>query len=221
MKCIVGCLLLVGVLFLFVCIIINFYIGEKQIFKVVGGVVIGVVSGVLIGIVILDSVKECKECVLVGVGIGVIVGGGVGYYMDVQEVKLCQKLEGLGVFVICNGENIIFNMLGNVIFDIDSIQVKFLFCLVLDFVFEVFKEYDFIMLQIVGYIDSIGGDCYNLLFFQQCVQVVVDVFSGFGVQVVCMDVVGFGEIQLIVDNSFVLGCQQNCCVEFILIFYKE
>ena len=57
---------------------------------------IGAVAGALIGIATSDSAKERKERALAGAGIGAITGGGV-YYMDVQEAKLRQKLEGVGV----------------------------------------------------------------------------------------------------------------------------
>ena len=158
---------------------------------------------------------------LAGAGIGAIAGGGVGYYMDVQEAKLRQKLEGSGVSVTRDGENIILNMPGNVTFDTDSTQVKSSFRSVLDSVSEVLKEYDSTMLQIAGHTDSTGGDRYNLLLSQQRAQAVADVLSGYGVQAVRMDVVGFGETQPIADNSSASGRQQNRRVELTLIPYKE
>ena len=48
-----------------------------------------------------------------------------------------------------------------------------------------------------------------------------DVLSGFGVQAVRMDVMGFGETQPIADNSSASGRQQNRRVELTLIPYKE
>ena len=166
--------------------------------------------------------KRTAGCLLLaGAGIGAIAGGGVGYYMDVQEAKLRQKLEGSGVSVTRDGENIILNMPGNVTFDTDSTQVKSSFRSVLDSVSEVLKEYDSTMLQIAGHTDSTGGDRYNLLLSQQRAQAVADALSGFNVQAVRMDVVGFGETQPIADNSSASGRQQNRRVELTLIPYKK
>ena len=221
MKRTAGCLLLAGALSLSACSTINPYTGEKQTSKAAGGAAIGAVSGALIGIATSDSAKERKERALAGAGIGAIAGGGVGYYMDVQEAKLRQKLEGSGVSVTRNGENIILNMPGNVTFDTDSTQVKSSFRSVLDSVSEVLKEYDSTMLQIAGHTDSTGGDRYNLLLSQQRAQAVADVLSGYGVQAVRMDVVGFGETQPIADNGSASGRQQNRRVELTLIPYEE
>ena len=221
MKRTAGCLLLAGALSLSACSTINPNTGEKQTSKAAGGAAIGAVNGEVNGIAPSDSAKERKERALAGAGIGAIAGGGVGYYMDVQEAKLRQKLEGSGVSVTRNGENIILNMPGNVTFDTDSTQVKSSFRSVLDSVSEVLKEYDSTMLQIAGHTDSTGGDRYNLLLSQQRAQAVADVLSGYGVQAVRMDVVGFGETQPIADNSSASGRQQNRRVELTLIPYKE
>ncbi len=86
---------------------------------------------------------------------------------------------------------------------------------------EVLKEYDSTMLQIAGHTDSTGGDRYNLLLSQQRAQAVADVLSGYGVQAVRMDVVGFGETQPIADNGSASGRQQNRRVELTLIPYEE
>ena len=94
----------------------------------------------MIGIATSDSAKERKERALKGAGIGAVAGGGVGYYMDVQEAKLRQKLEGAGVSVTRDGDNIILNMPGNLTFDTDSSTVKSSFRPVLDAVSEVLKS---------------------------------------------------------------------------------
>ena len=53
---------------------------------------------------------------------GAALGGGAGYYMDVQEAKLRQKMEGTGVSVTRDGDNIILNMPNSITFDSNSSQ---------------------------------------------------------------------------------------------------
>ncbi len=221
MKRLAGSLMLAGAVTLAGCSTINPYTGEKQTSKAGTGAAIGAVSGALIGIATSDSAKERKERALAGAGIGAIAGGGVGYYMDVQEAKLRQKLEGTGVSVTRNGDRIILNMPGNITFATDSTEVQGNFRPVLDSVSEVLKEYKSTMIQVAGHTDSTGGDRYNLLLSQQRAQAVADVLSGYGVQAVRMDVVGFGETLPIADNGSASGRQQNRRVELTLIPYEE
>ena len=195
MKRFAGSLALASAIAVTGCSTVNPYTGEKQTSKATSGAAIGAVAGALIGIATSDSAKERKERALAGAGIGAVTGGGVGYYMDVQEAKLRQKLEGAGVSVTRDGENIILNMPGNLTFATDSTNVKSSFDPVLDAVSEVLNEYKSTMIQVAGHTDSTGGDRYNLLLSQQRAQAVSNKLSGYGVEQVRLDTVGFGETQ--------------------------
>ena len=222
MKRFIGCLALAGAVSLQAgCSTINPYSGEKQTSKAGMGAGIGAVTGALIGIATSDSAKERKERALKGAGIGAVAGGGVGYYMDVQEAKLREKMEGAGVSVTRDGDNIILNMPGNLTFDTDSTTVKPSFRPVLDAVSEVLKEYKSTMIQVAGHTDSTGGDKYNLMLSQQRAQSVANILSGFGVEQVRLDTVGFGETQPIASNSTASGREQNRRVELTLLPYTE
>ena len=222
MKRFIGCLALAGAVSLQAgCSTINPYTGEKQTSKAGMGAGIGAVTGALIGIATSDSAKERKERALKGAGIGAVAGGGVGYYMDVQEAKLREKMEGAGVSVTRDGDNIILNMPGNLTFDTDSTTVKPSFRPVLDAVSEVLKEYKSTMIQVAGHTDSTGGDKYNLMLSQQRTQSVANILSGFGVEQVRLDTVGFGETQPIASNSTASGREQNRRVELTLLPYTE
>ena len=222
MKRFIGCLALAGAVSLQAgCSTINPYTGEKQTSKAGMGAGIGAVTGALIGIATSDSAKERKERALKGAGIGAVAGGGVGYYMDVQEAKLREKMEGAGVSVTRDGDNIILNMPGNLTFDTDSTTVKPSFRPVLDAVSEVLQEYKSTMIQVAGHTDSTGGDKYSLMLSQQRAQSVANILSGFGVEQVRLDTVGFGETQPIASNSTASGREQNRRVELTLLPYTE
>lgn len=141
--------------------------------------------------------------------------------MDVQEAKLRQKLEGAGVSVTRDGENIILNMPGNLTFATDSTNVKSSFDPVLDAVSEVLNEYKSTMIQVAGHTDSTGGDRYNLLLSQQRAQAVSNKLSGYGVEQVRLDTVGFGETQPIASNNTASGREQNRRVELTLLPYTK
>lgn len=203
------------------CSTINPYTGEQQTSRATTGAAIGAAVGALIGIATSDSAKERKERALKGAGIGAIAGGGVGYYMDVQEAKLRQKLEASGVSVTRDGDNIILNMPGNITFATDSYMVRDDFAPVLDSVAEVLKEYESTMIQVGGHTDSTGSHNYNMLLSKQRAQSVSDLLAGFGVEAVRMDVVGFGETQPVASNNSDAGRAANRRVELILIPYSE
>ncbi len=221
MKRFAGSLALASAIAVTGCSTVNPYTGEKQTAKATSGAAIGAVAGALIGIATSDSAKERKERALAGAGIGAVTGGGVGYYMDVQETKLRQKLEGAGVSVTRDGENIILNMPGNLTFATDSTSVKSSFDPVLDAVSEVLNEYKSTMIQVAGHTDSTGGDRYNLLLSQQRAQAVSNKLSGYGVEQVRLDTVGFGETQPIASNNSASGREQNRRVELTLLPYTK
>ena len=77
----------------------NPYTGQSQASKAAWGAGIGALSGAAIGAATGDNKKDRRERALKGAAIGGVVGGGVGAYMDVQEKKLREKLQGSGVGV--------------------------------------------------------------------------------------------------------------------------
>lgn len=221
MKKVIGSALIAAAVVTSGCATYNPYTGEKQTSKATSGAAIGAAVGAIIGVATSDNAKERKERALKGAGIGAITGGGVGYYMDVQEAKLRQKLEASGVSVTRDGDNIILNMPGNITFDTNQTNVKESFKPVLDSVAVVLKEYKSTMIQIGGHTDSTGSDQYNLQLSQNRAQSVANVLIGFGVEPVRTDVVGFGETSPIASNSTDSGRAQNRRVELILVPYTQ
>ena len=101
------------------CTTINPYSGEEQTSSAVKGGAIGAATGALVG-VLASSKHDRGKGALIGAATGAAVGGGIGYYMDVQEAKLRQKMKGTGVSVTRQGDNIILNMPNTVTFDTNS-----------------------------------------------------------------------------------------------------
>ncbi len=214
-------LTLASAVFLQACTTVNPYTREEQTAKATKGAAIGAAVGVLLGIASSDSSRKRKERALKLAGVGALTGGGVGYYMDVQETKLRQQLDDTGVSVTRDGDNIILNMPGNVTFDVNKSQVKPQFLDVLGSVVTVLKEYQSTMIEIAGHTDSSGSESYNQLLSQSRAQSVTDELVKLGVKPVRVDTVGYGEARPVASNDTAQGRQQNRRVELTLLPYVE
>ncbi len=203
------------------CTTIDPYTREEKTSKATTGAAIGAAVGAVLGIATSKDKKDRKERALKGAGIGAIAGGGVGYYMDVQEAKLRQQLENTGVSVTRDGDNIILNMPGNITFEVNKSDVKPNFVEVLGSVALVLKEYKSTMIEVAGHTDSTGSDSYNQMLSQQRAQAVTNVLIQNGVQPVRIDTVGYGESRPIANNSTAAGREQNRRVELTLLPYVE
>jgi len=203
------------------CTTIDPYTREEKTSNATTGAAIGAAVGAVLGIATSKDKKDRKERALKGAGIGAIAGGGVGYYMDVQEAKLRQQLENTGVSVTRDGDNIILNMPGNITFEVNKSDVKPNFVEVLGSVALVLKEYKSTMIEVAGHTDSTGSDSYNQMLSQQRAQAVTNVLIQDGVQPVRIDTVGYGESRPIANNSTAAGREQNRRVELTLLPYVE
>ena len=122
------------------------------------GAALGTAAGALFGAT--TNVKS-RKAMLIGAGIGALAGGGVGLYMDNQEAKLRQRLEGTGVSVTRVGDNIVLNMPSNITFDTDQADIKPNFYAVLNSVAIVLQEFDKSLVDVNGHTDADGSDEYN------------------------------------------------------------
>ena len=105
--------------FLVACSTTDPYTREKEINKTSKGAAIGALAGVGVGLLAGGGTKGA----LLGAGIGALAGGAVGNYMDRQEAELRAELEGTGVSVSRQGDNLVLDMPGDVTFDTDRSDV--------------------------------------------------------------------------------------------------
>jgi len=87
------------------------YTGEKKVSKAVTGAAIGGATGAAIGAATGGNRGKRAG---IGAAAGVLAGGAVGAYMDHQESKLREQLQGTGVSVTRDGDDLILNMPGNI-----------------------------------------------------------------------------------------------------------
>jgi outer membrane protein OmpA-like peptidoglycan-associated protein len=199
------------------CTTINPYSRETQVSKAATGAAIGAAAGAAIGAISGDNSHERRKRALIGAGAGAIAGGSVGYYMDVQEAKLRQKLEGSGVSVTRVGDSIVLNMPSNVTFQTDSADLRPEFFDVMSSVALVLIEYDKTLVNVAGHTDSTGSDDYNLRLSQRRADSVASFLRSQGVDGLRLQTYAFGETQPIASNDTPSGRQLNRRVEISLV----
>jgi outer membrane protein OmpA-like peptidoglycan-associated protein len=192
------------------------YTGEKKVNNASKGAGIGALAGAVLGAATGDNSKERRERALIGAGIGALTGAGVGAYMDRQEAKLRAQLQGTGVSVTRNGNDLILNMPGNITFKTASADLNANFFRVLDSVGLVLKEFDKTTIDVEGHTDSDGSDQYNQQLSLERAQSVGNYLQSQGVNGQRVVAFGAGEARPVASNSTPEGKQQNRRVELKL-----
>lgn len=193
----------------------NAYTGESQVSKTGWGAGIGAAVGAAAGAATGDNAKDRRERALKGAAIGGVTGGGVGAYMDYQEKKLRERLQGVGVGVQKDKQTgaITLIMPGNITFPTGQSSVRSDFYSVLDAVADVLKEYNKTSLTISGHTDNVGRDDANNKLSQDRANSVSQYLISRGVAGGRINAVGYGKSQPVADNSTENGRSQNRRVE--------
>ena len=146
-----------------------------------------------------------------------VVGAGVGAYMDVQEAKLREQLQGTGVQVVREGDNIRLVMPGNITFETDSYNLRSSFYPVLDSVGLVLAKYTDTTMRVSGHTDNTGSRAYNLTLSEKRAQSVADYLVTREVAETRMFVEGRAFDQPIADNGNAAGRAHNRRVELYIL----
>lgn len=177
------------------------------------GAGIGVVAGLLSG----GDATERRQRALVGAGVGGLAGGAIGAYQDRQEAELRRQMQGTGVDVVRQGDNITLNMPGGVTFAFDKAEVQPQFYPVLDNVAGTLQQYNQTIIEVAGHTDSVGSDSYNQQLSQQRAEAVANYLNSRGVMRDRMITVGAGETRPIASNDTEQGRAENRRVEITLV----
>jgi len=198
------------------CSTINPYTREEQTSKAAKGAAIGAAVGAVAGVLTGDNSRERRRRALIGAGLGGLAGGGVGYYMDVQEAKLRKQLEGTGVSVTRNGDEITLNMPSNVTFASNSADLNAKFFTTLDSVALVLKEYEKTLVDVLGHTDNTGGQALNQQLSERRAATVGDYLVSRGIAADRVVKQGFGYSRPVASNDTADGRAQNRRVEIVL-----
>jgi outer membrane protein OmpA-like peptidoglycan-associated protein len=198
------------------CTTINPYTGEQETSKTAKGAGIGALAGAAVGMLTGGDARQHRKNALIGAGIGALAGGAAGNYMDRQEAKLRAQLQGTGVSVTRNGNDITLNMPGNVTFQTNSSDLRPEFYNVLNSVALVLKEYDKTILEVAGHTDNTGAAQYNQALSERRAASVGQYLQSQGVGTQRIMTVGAGETHPVAPNTTAEGRQANRRVELTL-----
>nr|WP_180323062.1 OmpA family protein [Marinobacter adhaerens] len=198
------------------CMTYDPYTGEEKTSDATKGSIIGALGGAAVGAA-TSSKSDRGKGALIGAAGGAAVGGGIGYYMDRQEAQLRQKLEGSGVRVVRNGDEIELVMPGNITFELNQTSIRPGFTSTLESVALVLKEFKKTTIQIEGHTDSSGAESYNQLLSERRAGTVRDFLLNQGIEPKRTRAVGYGERYPIASNDTSSGREQNRRVELTLV----
>ncbi len=205
------------------CTTFDPYTGEEKTTNTAKGAGIGAGAALVVSYLANKdkSSRERNQRMLRDAGIGAVVGGGVGYYMDTQEAKLRKQLRSTGVSVVRDGDNITLVMPGNITFPTAGSNLRTDFYDVLDSVALVLEEFDKTIIVVAGHTDSVGSTSYNQLLSESRAQSVTNYLQNKEIKPVRFKVIGFGESSPVADNNTEAGRTLNRRVELTLLPITE
>jgi outer membrane protein OmpA-like peptidoglycan-associated protein len=186
------------------------YTGEQKISNTAVGATAGALLGTATGLVIGKTTSASTRK-------SMLIGGGVGLYMDNQESKLRARLQGTGVSVTRVGDDIILNMPSNVTFDTDQSAVKPEFYDTLNSVALVLREFNKTLIDVTGHTDSTGTPQHNQRLSEARAGSVADYLVAQGNNPQRFQVLGLGQNDPIATNATPEGRAQNRRVEIKIV----
>lgn len=202
---------------LIACTTTDPYTGQQKTSNTAKGAGIGAVTGAVIGAATGDNAKDRRERALKGAVIAGAIGGGVGNYMDRQEAKLRAELQGTGVQVQRDGDNLTLIMPGNITFASNSADIRSDFFSVLNSVAKILAEFNQTSIRVTGHTDSTGGDKINQPLSERRADSVAMYLRSQKVSSARIQSYGYGSRYPIASNDTPSGREQNRRVELELI----
>lgn len=198
------------------CTTTNPNTGETQSNRTGTGAAIGAAVGALAGMASGDGGSSSRDRALIGAAAGAAAGGGIGAYMDRQEAELRESMQGTGIGVDRQGDNIILNMPSSVTFAFDSSDLTPAAQTALNDVSNVLQQYPETRVNIAGHTDSTGAADYNQQLSERRASAVGNYLAQTGVPGARLSMTGYGENQPVASNDTEQGRAQNRRVEITL-----
>lgn len=193
------------------CTTVDPYTGEQRTSR---AATFGGAGAVICGLI--GAAEDSQRARNAALGCGAI-GAGIGAYMDAQEAELREQLEGTGVRVRRDGDELELIMPGNITFPVDGYQVRSDFMPVLDSVAEVLYKFTDTRLRVTGHTDSTGARDYNYDLSQRRANSVANYLASQGVSQDRLITQGMGPDEPIATNETAAGRAENRRVELRIV----
>lgn len=189
------------------------FTGQQKVNNTTKGAALGAAAGAGLGLL---AGGDDRQNALIGAGIGLLAGGAIGGYMDRQEAELRAQMQGTGVTVTRNGNQIVLNMPSNITFDVGKSAIKPAFVETLRGVAIVVNKFNKTLVDVYGHTDSTGNDQFNQTLSTQRAQSVAGYLTQSGIDSRRFRTLGLGESRPIADNGTAAGRAANRRVEIQL-----
>lgn len=195
--------------------------GSGGIGKTGTGALIGALGGGAVGAATGDGGTDRAQRGAIGAAIGGLAGAGIGAYMDAQEQKLRQDLQGTGAQVQRLGERIVVNIPSNVTFAHDSAELTPQARNTLASVGQTLAQNPQTTVDVIGHTDSTGSEQYNIDLSLRRADTVMRALMAQGVARQRIEAVGAGEADPVASNETEAGRAQNRRVEIEITPIRE
>lgn len=205
-----------GLIFLSSCTDINTPTDNKS-QRTGEGAAIGAVTGAALGTIIAGNNGNDKaKGAVTGAVVGGVVGGLIGNSLDKQAAELQTQISNDRIIIIREGDKLIVRMPDDILFDVDSTQVKKPLRADLRVLARSLNNYPDTTVVVTGHTDNTGSAEYNQNLSLRRAQAVTSILTNNGVNANRLRARGRGESDPIATNQTPEGRAQNRRVEIVI-----
>lgn len=183
------------------------------------GAVIGAGSGAVIGGVVGRRSGNTALGAILGATVGGAAGAVIGRRMDKQAEEMRRELPNAQVERVGEGIKITFG--SDILFDVDSYQLKPATKQQLTDFAQTLNKYEDTDIRVEGHADATGSDGHNQQLSNRRAQAVGDFLESQGVKSSRVDEKGYGEAQPVADNTTEAGRGKNRRVDVAVFANKQ
>lgn len=183
------------------------------------GAAIGAGSGAVVGGVIGRRSGNTVLGAILGATVGGAAGAVIGRRMDKQAEEMKRELPNATVERVGEGIKITFG--SDILFDVDSYELKPETKRQLTEFAQTLNKYEDTDIRIEGHADATGSDDHNLKLSKNRADAVANYLETQSVRTSRIDEKGYGESQPIADNTSESGRQKNRRVDVAVFANKQ
>lgn len=183
------------------------------------GAAIGAGSGAVVGGVIGKRSGNTVLGAILGATVGGAAGAVIGRRMDKQAEEMKRELPNAQVERVGEGIKITFG--SDILFDVDSYQLKPETKRQLTEFAQTLNKYEDTDIRIEGHADASGSDDHNLKLSKSRADAVANYLETQGVKTSRIDEKGYGEAQPVADNTSESGRRKNRRVDVAVFANKQ